>query len=245
MDEYFETSQGPNPVLLRRMIFNILTAVFVLASVVLGGAYVTILLNPQIPLNPYPPPTLPPTVGPPTPTQTPAIFLPTEIPPTDPPTFRPLPTATFTPTLTPTVAPTRTPELTPPSTAEPGAEFEVQPGSPTYIPDERGCQFLGVGGRIFDRQSVAIKGLAVRMGGELGGLSIGTLDTISDSAQTRFGFGGYYFELSDTPVASEQTLWIQVLDASSGLPLSDKVFLDTFEDCDRNLVLMNWRQTGD
>ncbi len=256
MDEYFETDQGPSPVLIRRLIFNLLTAVFLLASAVLGGAYVVILVNPQIPINPYPPPTLPPTIGPPTPTQTPAIYLPTEIPPTEPtttPTFRPLPTATFTPTATPemTATPFPTPTEVPitPATAEPGAQFELQPGSPTYIPDERGCNHMGVGGRVFDVNNSAIVGLAVRMGGELGGLSIGTMDTLTGSAADRFGFGGYYFELSDHPVASEDTLWIQVLDASSGLPLSDQVFVTTYDTCGEeeatNLVLVNWRQVGE
>ena len=247
MDEYFETEQDPSPVLIRRLIFNLLTAVFLLASAVLGGAYIVILVNPQIPLNPYPPPTLPPTIGPPTPTQTSAITLPPEF--TATPTFRPLSTATFTPTMTPepteTLPPTETEVPVTPATAEPGAQFELQPGSPTYIPDERGPDHLGVGGRVFDQNNSAIIGLAVRMGGELGGLSIGTMDTLTGSAADRFGAGGYYFELSDTPTASEGTLWIQVLDASSGLPLSDKVFINTTDQTTENLVLVNWRQVGE
>ena len=124
------------------------------------------------------------------------------------------------------------------------ALFELQIGSPTYIPDERGCEHMGAGGKVYDHQGAPIVGLAVRMGGELGGLSIGLLDTLTGSAADRFGFGGYYFDLSDMPVASEGTLWIQVLDPSSGLPLSNKVFLDTFENCEQNLVFVNWQQVG-
>ena len=123
--------------------------------------------------------------------------------------------------------------------------FELQIGSPVYIPDERGCEHMGVGGKVYDSEGAPIVGLAVRMGGELGGMSIGLLDTLTGSAADRFGYGGYYFELSDEPVASEGTLWIQVLDPSSGLPLSNKVLLNTFENCEQNLVFVNWQQVGE
>ena len=104
---------------------------------------------------------------------------------------------------------------------------------------------MGVGAKVFTLQGAPIVGLAVRMGGELGGVSIGLLDTLTGSAADRFGLGGYYFELSDKPVASEGTLWIQVLDPSSGLTLSNKVFLDTFENCEQNLMIVNWQQVGE
>ena len=44
------------------------------------------------------------------------------------------------------------------------ALFELQIGSPTYIPDERGCEHMGVGGKVYDLQGAPIVGLAVRMG---------------------------------------------------------------------------------
>jgi hypothetical protein len=103
---------------------------------------------------------------------------------------------------------------------------------------------MGVGGRVFDTQSAPIIGLAVRMGGELGGLDIGTLDSLTGSATNLFGFGGYYFDLGDTPIASENTLWIQLIDASSEAPLSGQIFLTTYANCDQNLVLVNFRQVG-
>jgi hypothetical protein len=127
----------------------------------------------------------------------------------------------------------------------PGGQFELQVGSPAYISDERGCDVMGVGGKVFDLTGAPIAGLAVRMSGELAGQPIGILDSLTGSAADRFGFGGYYFELADAPIASQGTLWIQVLDASSGLPLSNQVFLDTFDTCDRNLALVNWVQVGE
>jgi len=248
MDEYFEKRPGANTTRIRRLVLNLVSFVFLLASLVLGGAYGVILINPQVSFNPYPPPTLPATVGPPTVTNTPAIYLPTEIPRS--PTARPLPTTAPTATLTPppeeTLTPTATEtvDLTPPATVQAGAQFELQPGSPTHTAHVEGCSVMGVGGRVFDTQSAPIIGLAVRMGGELGGLDIGTLDSLTGSATNLFGFGGYYFDLGDTPIASQNTLWIQVVDASSGFELSQQVFLSTFASCDQNLVLVNFRQVG-
>lgn len=249
MNEYFETRPGVNTTRIRRLVINLLTGGFLLASLALAGTYGVMLINPQVSFNPYPPPTLPPTVGPPTATNTPAIYLPTEILHTATPTVaRPLPTSV--PTDTPIPQETETPEpsptedLTPPATAEPGAQFELQPGSPSPTSHVSGCSNLGVGGRVFDLESAPIIGLAVRMGGQLGGLDIGTLDSLTGSATDLFGFGGYYFDLGNTPIASQQTLWIQVLDASSGLPLSEQVLLTTYDSCDQNLILVNFRQVG-
>jgi len=248
MDEYFEKRPGAITTRIRRLVLNFITFGFLLASLALGGAYGVILINPQVSFNPYPPPTLPPTVGPPTVTNTPAIYLPTEIPRS--PTARPLPTTAATATLTPppeeTLTPTATEtvDLTPPATVQAGAQFELQPGSPTHTAHVEGCSVMGVGGRVFDTQSAPIIGLAVRMGGELGGLNIGTLDSLTGSATDLFGFGGYYFDLGDTPIASENTLWIQLIDASSESPLSGQIFLTTYANCEQNLVLVNLRQVG-
>jgi hypothetical protein len=253
MDDYFETRPGVNSARIRRLVLNLLTLGFLLGSAVLGGAYAVILINPQVSFNPYPPPTLPPTVGPPTATNTPAIYLPTEIPATPTPPARPLPTAPPTGTPIPTATTAETQEVTPsgtleattpPPTVQAGAQFELQPGSPTHTAHVQGCSVMGVGGRVFDLQSAPIIGLAVRMGGTLGGVDIGTLDSLTGSATALFGFGGYYFDLGSTPIASEGTLWIQVLDASSGLPLSEQIPLTTYASCDQNLVLVNFRQVG-
>ena len=245
MDDPFDPGPRGGGLNIGRLILNVLTGIVLLITLYVGFRFATIFLNPQSSLNPYPPPTLPATLGPPTPTNTPAIRLPTEIPPTSTP--RPLPT--IRPTATATLEATVTPEFTatlqesPPATAESGAQFELQTGSPTYIPDERGCAHMGVGGKVYDLQGAPIVGLAVRVSGELAGAPIGPLDTLTGSAADRFGFGGYYFELSDTPTASEDTLLLQVLDASSGLELSEQVALTTYDNCEQNLVFINWAQT--
>ena len=244
MDDPFQSESPLGGMNIGRLVMNILTGLILVATLCLGTGYVYTFINPQASFNPYPPPTLPSTLGPPTPTNTPAIYLPTEIPPSATP--RPLPTAVPSATITPEVTPTSsaTSELTPPVTAEPGAQFELQAGSPSFTSDERGCAHMGVGGKVYDSGGAPITGLAIRLGGQLAGVPIGPLDTLTGSAAARFGFGGYYFEIADTPTASDNTVWAQVLDASSGLPFSEQVFLDTFDTCDQNLILVNWKQTG-
>jgi hypothetical protein len=43
------------------------------------------------------------------------------------------------------------------------------------------------------------------------------------------------------PVASNDTLYLQLLD-QAGLPLSDNVYIDTFNDCKKNLVLVRFKK---
>ncbi len=245
MDDPFDPTPPIGGLNIGRLILNVLTVIVLITTLIVGLRFVTIFINPQSPSNPFPPPTLPATLGPPTPTNTPAIRLPTEIPPTSTP--RPLPTiaptATETPEATATLEFTVTPEGSPPATAESGAQFELQTGSPTYITDERGCDHMGVGGVVYALEGVPIVGLAVRVSGELAGTPIGPLDTLTGSAADRFGIGSYYFELSDTPTASEGTLFLQVLDSSSGLELSEQIALTTYDNCDQNLVFISWVQS--
>ena len=120
MNEYFDKRPGANTTRIRRLVFNLISFVFLLGSLVLGGAYGVILINPQVSFNPYPPPTLPPTVGPPTVTNTPAIYLPTEIPRSR--RARPLPTP----------APPRSPPRRP-ATPMSGADWVSNTRPPTPI----------------------------------------------------------------------------------------------------------------
>ena len=243
MDDPFDTGPRGPGISIGRLILNLLTVIVLLMTLAVAAGFGMLLVDPAAAFNPFPAPTLPATLGPPTATTTPAIYLPTEIPPTSTP--RPLPTAA--PAATETLQPTDVPEFTatlegsPEATAEPGAQFELQTGSPAYLTDPRGCEHMGVGGKVYDAAGASIVNLLVRISGELAGTPIGPLDTITGSASDRFGFGGYYFELADTPTASEDTLQLQVLDAS-GLALSEQVSLTTYENCEQNLVFVTWTQ---
>ena len=74
----------------------------------------------------------------------------------------------------------------------------------------------------------------IELGGTLNGLTISEM-TLSGLA-TAYGQAGFEFPLSDHPIASTQTVWIQVFDISSK-PLTDKIFFDTYSTCTQNLVM--------
>ena len=216
---------------------NCLTIVILLVALAVAGVYAVVFINPQIPYNPYPPPTLPPTLGPPTATPTPEIFLPSTWTPT--PTRTATPTETPPPTLTP--SPTVEASATPEATAT-GPPFALQPGAPVLTPNianDLACDWMGVGGQVFDINGEPITGLGLHLEGEIGDDSI-ELDALSGSAPD-LGPAGYVFNVADGPIASDGTLWIQVND-TAGVPLSDQVYLQTTESCEENFVLVNWNQ---
>jgi hypothetical protein len=44
-----------------------------------------------------------------------------------------------------------------------------------------------------------------------------------------------------SPADSESTLWIQLF-SLEGTPLSDQIYLITYDDCQKNLLLMNFNE---
>jgi hypothetical protein len=137
---------------------------------------------------------------------------------------------------------TETPdEPTPTPTSLP---YALQAGSPTPINSEifhpdLGCNWLGVAGQVFSLSGDPVVGLAVELGGSLGGVDIQLLSL--SGAAIQYGPGGYEFTLADEPVASQDTLYIRLLD-QAGLPFSDRVYFSTFDDCEKNLILINFNQ---
>jgi hypothetical protein len=235
MDDVYE----PRPRMsLGRLIVNLLTFFVLLAALGAGLVLGAVFLNPYLPFNPYPPPTLPPTVGLPTPTNTPARFLPATWTPTV--TQTPLASETPTPTITPTE--TLTPTLGTPGTEGP-VTYRFVADAPVAMPNSfingEGCNWLGVGGQVFDVSEAPVVLQGVRLEGELGGARI-SMDTLTGSA-TVLGPSGYIFDLADHPIASNLGLTVQLVD-QSGLPLSDPVRISTFDTCDENFTLVIWRQ---
>lgn len=214
-------------------LLNCLTIGIGLAALAAGLVTLVVFFNPYVSFNPYPPPTLPPTFGAPTITATPEIFL--------PPTWTPAPSSTPTHTRVPTETPL--PSATPTAEGTPSGEpFALQEGSPVLTPNianDLECEWLGVGGQVFDINGEPIQGLGVHLGGSLEGTTI-ELDTLSGSAPS-LGPAGYVFNLADEPIASDDSLWIQLND-TAGVTLSDQIFFDTSASCDENFVLINWRQ---
>ncbi len=221
-------------------LLNLLSGILVTGTLVVGLIFAIIFINPQTMINPLPPTTLPAVVHTNTPSPTPRPVL----PPTWTPTNSPTPEPTETPIPTDTPAPTETP--VPTADLESGTTFRMEDGFPSYEvnsnhPDS-GCNWLGVAGQVFDRDGAAVPGILIEAGGSLAEIDVSGL-TLSGMAPN-YGEGGYEITLHDTPLASENAVWIQLLDQAN-LPLTDKIYFQTFDSCDSNLVMINFVQTGE
>jgi len=64
--------------------------------------------------------------------------------------------------------------------------------------------------------------------------------TVSSIAPA-YGKSGYEFFLGTVPIASKGELNLQLLD-QAGLPLSDVISIDTYNDCSKNLVLVRFKK---
>ena len=243
------------------LIWNILTVIVLLFTLCLCAGFGTLLINPQISINPFPPPTKPVEAEFPTPTPTPkSVLPPTWTPgPTQIATQTPIPTNTLEPTDTPSVIDTTTPSgssptgdlptgtavlVTPSPTASEGMPFVLHPGDPVAINNighqELGCNWTGVAGRAFDLSGAPIEeGLFVKLAGTLNGETLETLGMLG--MVNTYGPGSYEFKLGDSPRESIQVLWVQLFDQAM-LPLSEQVYFDTYAECDRNLILINFNQ---
>lgn len=237
----FIDEEESKPGLSPTMVWNILTVIVLLLTLCVGGVFLTILVNPYAGINPFPPPTLPPTLALDTPTPTPKRILPPTWTPTPlPVTDTPTPTATLPPTIAPATA-------TPEPTQEPvEMPFVLHEGNPQYIPNlyhaELGCNWMGVGGQVLSLNGAPVTGVVVRLGGQLAGQTVDMV-TVSGIA-TKYGPAGYEFDLTEVvngPTASTQSLWVQLLD-QAGLPMSEKVYFDTYEDCDKSTIIVYFKQ---
>jgi hypothetical protein len=181
----------------------------------------------------------------------PAPFLTYTPSPTPKPVLPPTWTLTLQPTTTATLAPTPTDtplptvENTPIPTAdlESGVTFGIQDGSPSYeintVHADSGCNWLGVAGQIFDFDGIPVSGILVEVSGTLNGQEISGL-TLSGMAPA-YGEGGYELTISDSPASPTDEIWVQLLDQAN-LPLSDKIYFQTYDSCDSNLVKVNFVQ---
>jgi hypothetical protein len=233
---------------LGRLFVNCLSFVFVLASLISASGIAAVFANPGLieVIDPFLPgpdleaaPTVPPTLGFPTSTNTPEIQL--------PPTWTPTPTVTSTPspTASPTPEPTATDTpvpATPTAQATSEAAFVVQPGSNVLVANfanDLGCAWMGVAGQVFDKDRNPLVGITVHVEGQLAGQLVDQ-DSVTGS-NPRIGPAGYTINLSDHPIASNGTMWIQLKD-TAGLKLSDQIYFSTSVDCDENLVFINWNE---
>lgn len=126
------------------------------------------------------------------------------------------------------------------SASDAQSKYLQQPGTPVaiqnFVHPEAGCNWSGVGGQVFDLERNPVTGLIVMVGGTLEGNQV--LYYALSGSSTKFGSGGFDIRLADHPVASQGTLKIQLLD-NAGKPISALIPLNTYDSCERNLILIN------
>ena len=230
-------------------LWNLLTLLVLAATLGVAGLIGWVYIHPTSSLNPFPPPTMPALAVLPTsaPTDTP-------LPPTATSTPTPSPTATQTPTPPPTATFTPSPEASPtllagsgsptlrPTATLGGYAFVVK-DTPLAVQNvfhsDLGCNWLGLGGNIEDLRGGGKLYVTIHLHGSLDGQPI-DIYTVSGAAR-QYGDGGYEFQLADKPVASHNSMYIQLLDQAN-LPLSDRIFFDTYDSCEQNSIIINFQQ---
>lgn len=229
------------------------TIVALVLAVLTGLCYLTVFINPHMPLNPFPPPREA-ALASPTPTKVPAgpTFPPTWTPtntatptdtpiPTDTPTITPTPTATATPTSPPTATwtprppATATPTSTPSPTATPWPY--VQHGYTYMAPNDKndaGCDWLGVGGQVYDVQGIPLPGVTVRVWA-------GAWEGESTSGHhPEYGSAGWEVYLFDGP--RDMTWSCQVVQGGTGVSPVVVFTTTTSNGCNLNSVRIDFKK---
>jgi hypothetical protein len=235
----------------RNLIWNILTIVMLAGVLCLAGYFLSIFINPSSVLNPLRPEAQATWAEFPTPTITPLMPDATWTPS---PTLLPSPTRTGAPTWTPVPTNTAfvlntgsgykpprtaTPSRTPKATTMPVTTTISYLNSTIYHPDA-GCDWFGVAGQAVDKNNAPIMYLTLHLGGSLHGQTVDFLSLTGTAPD--YGVAGFEFNLGTEPTASSGTLWIQVLD-QSGQALTDRVYFDTVNSCEKNLILFRFKKT--
>jgi hypothetical protein len=207
-------------------IWDMFSILVLLITVCIGLYFLLIFVSPNSSFNLFPPVLSNPTL--------------LEVKPSDMPgpTLAPLLTNTFFPLVSPTTTsmPTSTPET-------PFSASSVTAVKSTFIPhlQDLGCGWFGVGGTVDDVNNSPIVGMVVRLMGTLNGSPI-ELTTVS-GVSSDYGKAGYEFVLGNIPLVSNKEMYIQLLD-EAGLPMSNKVFLVTSTDCEKNLILVWFKKNS-
>ena len=150
-----------------------------------------------------------------------------------------LPTLTQTPSPMPTF--TASPIIKSTATRLP---FKLQSISPVYIKNfnypDKGCNWLGVAGQVFDVDGNPINNLVVVIKGRLGEKAINSAMLTGLKEANDYGPAGYEITLTDKVIGSTKSLLIHINDLN-GNALTPEIEFDTFADCNKNLIIINFQ----
>jgi len=215
-----EPQPRPAPPRRRRgCLYNLLTVFFLLASVSALAYFALLWTNPYHPLNPLPPFT-----------PLPVIITATPLPPT----ATPVPTATEPPTLAPTASFTPIPaaELIQPTSTPAAFPFALVELETDYTRHASGCDWSGIAGQV---QGEDVTDLTVRVGSA----EADFVAVVGDAPD--YGPGGFEAQLGDAPQLAPFTIQLLGPDET---PLSPDYLVVTSDQCEQNVVLVTFVQTG-
>jgi hypothetical protein len=222
--------------------WDMLSILVLIITVCLVGYFALVFINPASSLNILPPGGGPLGSHPPTFTVTPLKLEPTW---TASPTLVLTPSDTPRPTFTPVptntsfslVPPTKTPRPSPtPKAPFSGSFTQVES---TIIHPDLACNWAGIGGTVVDAKNSPVIGTVVVLRGTLNGSTV-EQQTVT-GINKEYGPSGFEFVLGNAPVASDKTLFVQLVDQQN-IPLSDPVTISTSTDCSKNLVMIRFKK---
>jgi hypothetical protein len=179
---------------------------------------------------------------------TPTVESTAEATATEEPTATTEPTKTTTnttvPSSTPTATATATPTFTPTVTVNP-MTFMVQDGSPVYMVNfsntTLGCSWSGVAGQVFDNDGNPLTNYIVKVTGTYNGKAINSVGVTGMVTDTPYGPASYEITFAKAAYNTTDTLSIQLFN-SNGKALTDAIKFSTYSDCDKNLVIFNFKE---
>jgi hypothetical protein len=124
--------------------------------------------------------------------------------------------------------------------------YWVQPNNPAYLTNfahpEAACNWMGVSGQVFDAQGNPVPNITVKLSGTLNGAAVSQLGMTGTSKI--YGPAAYEIVLGGQAIDSQASLVVQLLDGNSKA-ISMPATIDTFQDCQKNLILVNFYEVPD
>jgi hypothetical protein len=130
---------------------------------------------------------------------------------------------------------------TPTATSEGSIHFVAQTGTPVYSAHPNGCDGIYLVGNVVDINGSPLVHMTVDAGGSLGGITIDP-DPSDSGSHPEFSASGWQIKISDTLIDSTSSVYVALYQVGSDDPVSDLVFVDTFNDCEKNMIMVNFTQ---